>query len=345
MEQLTLPKAKLTSLLEALCGDYRVVAPRKIGPSDIVFDDFASGAAIPFDYVNAHLPPKSLFFPVRECFFTVKGGKRPQLLPPPAEKPVAIFGLRSCDATGLVYLSRFFGERGFEDELVMKKIRNSLRMTLSCHTAGPDCFCVCCDGGPFLTNGFDIQFTDLGEILLAEVATEKGVAAVEKAPTLFNRATAQDLAAKARQVEKVDQTFRLRSFMADGMKRISLDKIPAEKWEKWAQGCQSCGGCCYLCPTCSCFTVRDTWQAGDECTRERSWDTCLYEGFTREASGHNPRAALAERLKRRFFHKMSYQYMEMMGRHGCVGCGRCVSACMGGPDVPNLLARIQDECK
>ena len=75
------------------------------------------------------------------------------------------------------------------------------------------------------------------------------------------------------------------------------------------------------------------------------WDACLYEGFTREASGHNPRAAKAERLKRRFFHKMSYQYMEVMGRHGCVGCGRCVATCMGGLDISTLLARIHDECQ
>ncbi len=345
MEQLTLPKASLPSVLNALCGDYRVIVPRRVGPADVVFDDFVADEAIPFDYVNAHLPPKSFFFPQRECLLTISGGKRPSLLPPPAEKPVAIFGLRSCDATALVYLSRFFGERGFEDDLVMNKIRGALRMTLSCHSPGPDCFCVCCDGGPFLASGFDIQFTDLGETLLAEVATEKGAAVLAKGSGLFNRASEEDLAAKARQVGKVDQMFRRRSFMADGVKRISLDKIPAETWEKWAKGCQGCGGCCYLCPTCSCFTVSDTWRTDDEYARERTWDTCLYEGFTREASGHNPRAALAERLKRRFFHKLSYQYMELMGRLGCVGCGRCVSACMGGPDVPDLLARIQDECK
>jgi ferredoxin len=345
MERLTLQKAKLASFLEALRDDYRVVAPQRIGPSDIVFDEFVSDGAIPFDYVNAHLPPKSLFFPARECLFGIEGSKHPKLQAPPAEKPLAIFGVRSCDATALLFLSRFFSERGFEDELVMNRIRNSLQMTLSCHTPGPECFCVCCDGGPFLNTGFDIQFTDLGEILLGEVATEKGAAAVKKASTLFSSAGAEDMAAKARQVEKVDQMFQLRSFMGDGIKRISLDRIPHESWERWAGDCQGCGGCCYLCPTCSCFTVRDAWRARDAYSRERTWDACLYEGFTREASGHNPRRAKSERFKRRFFHKMSYQYVEIMGRHGCVGCGRCVAACMGGLDISSLLSRIHDECK
>jgi ferredoxin len=177
------------------------------------------------------------------------------------------------------------------------------------------------------------------------VATEKGAAAVKKASTLFSSAGAEDMAAKARQVEKVDQMFQLRSFMGDGIKRISLDRIPHESWERWAGDCQGCGGCCYLCPTCSCFTVRDAWRARDAYSRERTWDACLYEGFTREASGHNPRRAKSERFKRRFFHKMSYQYVEIMGRHGCVGCGRCVAACMGGLDISSLLSRIHDECK
>jgi ferredoxin len=42
---------------------------------------------------------------------------------------------------------------------------------------------------------------------------------------------------------------------------------------------------------------------------------------------------------------MAYQYVEVMGRHGCVGCGRCVSGCMGCLDISTLLSRIHDECK
>ena len=38
--------------------------------------------------------------------------------------------------------------------------------------------------------------------------------------------------------------------------------------------------------------------------RARTWDACLYGGFTREASGHNPRASQALRLKRRHEHKL-----------------------------------------
>ena len=253
--------------------------------------------------------------------------------------------MRSCDATGLAFLEKFFAGRGFEDDTILERIGSALTMTLACREPGPDCFCVCCEGGPWLTSGFDIQFGDLGAALIADARTQKGEAAVAAAPAVFVPAAQEAIDAWSRQLAKVDAAFERRSYMAAGTKRISLGRIPQEKWEQWAEDCQDCGGCCFVCPTCSCFTVADRPSGDDAFDRERQWDACLYEGFTREASGHNPRAAKAERLKRRFFHKLSYQYIDVMGRHGCVGCGRCVATCMGGLDISTLLTRIHDECQ
>ena len=345
MRPMTILRSDVPAFLATLAGSFRVFAPRRTGQADVVFSEFHEGAPVELDFVNSVVPPKVLYFPPRETLFHIEGTRKPALHAPPAGRPIAIFGMRSCDATGTAFLDRFFGGRGFEDEAVVSRIRASLTMTLSCHAPGPDCFCVCCDGGPWLTTGFDIQFTDLGDRLLADVLTAKGEAAVSGALPLFGPAGPGDLDARARQVEKADALFARRSYVAAGTKRISLDQVPPEKWEQWSEDCQDCGGCCFVCPTCSCFTVTDRPCPGDESfDRERAWDACLYEGFTREASGHNPRAAKAERLKRRFFHKMSYQYVELMGRHGCVGCGRCVASCMGGLDISSLLERIHDEC-
>ena len=361
MRPMTILRSDVPAFLATLAGSYRVFAPQRIGQSDVVFSEFQDGDPVELDFVNSVAPPKALFFPARETLFHIEGARRPSLQAPPAGKPIAIFGMRSCDAAGTAFLDRFFAGRGFEDETVVSRIGSSLTMTLSCHTPGPDCFCVCCEGGPWLTSGFDIQFSDLGGRLLADVATGKGEAAIAGAPGLFKPAAAEDLEARARQVEQVDLLFSRRSYMAAGTKRVSLNQVPQGTWERWAEDCQNCGGCCFVCPTCSCFTVADRACAaptarpvaggeahaasgGESFDRERSWDACLYGGFTREASGHNPRAAKAERLKRRFFHKMSYQYVELMGRHGCVGCGRCVATCMGGLDISSLLERIHDEC-
>jgi ferredoxin len=294
--------------------------------------------------VNVVNPPKSFFFLRRETLFVIEGTKQPKLTQPAREKPVAIFGLRSCDAEGIRFLDRFFREREFNDNTVTERIESSLRMTLACHQPGPDCFCVCCEGGPFLTKGYDIQFVDLGDTLLAEVGTEKGAAVILKMGDLFTPAEATHLEAKRRLVDAVDIQFKRRSYMSDGTKRISLNKVPKEVWQSLAGDCQACGGCCYVCPTCSCFTVNDVPVRENVYERERLWDACLYSGFTREASGHNPRHSGADRLNRRFFHKMSFHYIQRMGRHGCVGCGRCVTTCMGGLDISNLLVRMKDAC-
>lgn len=345
MPPMTIARANVPAFLAALTASYRVVAPRQTDGADVVFADFDEAAPLAWDFVNTAVPPKGFFFAPRETLFHIEGTRRPTLRPPDPGRPLAIFGMRSCDATGLAFLERFFEGRSFEDDSVLARIRASLRMTMACVTPGPDCFCVCCDGGPWLTSGFDLQFADYGTRLLVDVGTEKGAAAVAAAPMLFQPAEPEAIEARTRHLAEVDARFERRSYVAAGTKRISLGKVPQEKWEQWAEDCQCCGGCCFVCPTCSCFTVTDRPQGPGAFERERAWDACLYEGFTREASGHNPRGAKAERLKRRFFHKMSYQYVEVMGRHGCVGCGRCVATCLGGLDISSVLERIRDECR
>ncbi len=345
MDRLTLHKSDVQAFLESLLADYRVVAPRQIDRSDFVFDDYRPGQEIRFDFVNTLVPPKNLFLPPRETLLRVRGTTQPAILPRASEKPLALFGLRSCDASALAFLERFFAERGFDDDAVTSRIRTSLRMVLVCHSPGANCFCVCCDGGPALTSGFDLQLVDLGDRLLVEVGSESGDATVRRRPDLFATATEADYSEKVRQLTAVDQTFDRRSYISEGMKRISLAKLADEFWQSCAGDCRGCGGCCFVCPTCSCFSVTDKPDGEDHYRRERWRDACLYEGFTREASGHNPRARKADRLKRRLFHKLSYQYVELMGRHGCVGCGRCVTTCMGKLGIPDFLARVHDECK
>ncbi len=342
MNPCVIQKTDLAAFLSRLEDEFEVVAPKKIGPDEVVFDTLSPGQIPELDYVNTLLPPKSFFFERREILFSIEGRRPPKLTPAIESRPVAIFGMRSCDATALKSLESFFAERGFDDDSITGKIRSGLRMTLACQKPGEYCFCVCCEGGPFLTQHFDLQFTDLNDRFLVEVGTPKGEAAIKKGGKLFSPATDREKQLKRALVERVDSLFTRRSYMSAGIKALSLNKIPSDKWDQWAEDCQSCGGCDFVCPTCSCFTITDRETGPDAFVRERTWDCCLYAGFTREASNHNPRATGGERLKRRFFHKMSYQCIEKMGRHGCVGCGRCVTTCMGGLDIGSVLGRIKD---
>jgi sulfhydrogenase subunit beta (sulfur reductase) len=100
-------------------------------------------------------------------------------------------------------------------------------------------------------------------------------------------------------------------------------------WEYFGRKCIVCGGCTFVCPTCTCFNVYDHERAPGSGIRARAWDACLYGGFTREASGHNPRGTQALRLKRRHEHKLLYyNETDIQGSLcGCVGCGRCSDYC------------------
>jgi sulfhydrogenase subunit beta (sulfur reductase) len=241
MRPMTILESDLPSFLAALAGDYRVVAPQRVGGSDVVYADWSDGVPVDLDFVNTVVPPKMLFFPARETLFHIEKPRHPRLSAgqeASATRPLAVFGLRSCDATGLAFLERFFADRGFEDDTILARIKSALTMTLACREPGADCFCVCCEGGPWLTSGFDIQFIDLGDRLLADVRTEKGEAALSMASPLFTPATPEDLDAWSRQLAKVDAAFERRSFMAAGTRRISLGRIPPEKWAQWAEDCQ-----------------------------------------------------------------------------------------------------------
>ena len=127
---------------------------------------------------------------------------------------------------------------------------------------------------------------------------------------------------------------------ASAMRRVSTGRVPEELWGAMGDWCLECGGCNFVCPTCYCFSVKDMKQDGSW-VRCRTWDSCQYRAFTLEASGHNPRERHADRIKRRFFHKVSAQYYVRDGTVGCVGCGRCVRVCLGTTDMPAVVEAIR----
>ena len=73
--------------------------------------------------------------------------------------------------------------------------------------------------------------------------------------------------------------------------------------------------------------------------RVRVHDTCMFESFVREASGHNPRTKTGLRMKQRVMHKFSYT-PENFNEIFCVGCGRCVNNCPSGIDIRETILKV-----
>jgi ferredoxin len=99
-------------------------------------------------------------------------------------------------------------------------------------------------------------------------------------------------------------------------------------WEEKSKRCFSCGSCNLVCPTCYCFNVRDDvrWdlQNGE---RVRTWDGCMLSEFALVAGGHNFRRKKAERYRHRYYRKGKYLF-DQHRQIACVGCGRCIGACV-----------------
>ena len=196
------------------------------------------------------------------------------------------------------------------------------------------------DAGPFAHGGFDLNLTPLdGGRVMIELGSARGREALAAAGVT---APAPDHAARealaAAEVE-ARATFPLRPFVARAIERLNAGAIGDDEWQALGPACFACTGCTSLCPTCSCFTVVDeTHDGGGE--RARHWDSCLLEGFQREASGHTPAPHAGDRVRRFWTHKLEQRFVAACGRLGCVGCGRCDVTCPGGIGALGVMARL-----
>ncbi len=355
-----IPKEKVAGWVERLQADAEVIAP-VMGPGgDEVFQTIGEPAEVLWDFVNPLDPPKRFLLPQTEPLARIEkrnGSYTVEALHD--DKPRVLLNVRSCDLKGLLFLRQMHAA-DLPDGSFLERFESFTLVSLACTTPCPSGFCVCCGAGPFLEEGFDLQLTDLGDTFLAEVGTPAGRRLVEVGDGLFRPAT-EDEVRRRKQAEAA----ALRSFgpetchFGSAMRRISTRRVADQLWEAMAPWCLECGGCNLACPTCYCFSVKDRSEEGWEAaggrspapagdggpsaawTRCRIWDSCQYQAFTLEASGHNPREAKRERMKRRFHHKVSAQYYQKDNALGCVGCGRCILVCMGTTDMPSVVAAIR----
>jgi sulfhydrogenase subunit beta (sulfur reductase) len=278
--------------------------------------------------------PKQFFFAERERLFRFEQGRFVEALPVVA--PRALFGVHACDLAAIAYQDRFF-----EDDAHYRARRAAtLLVGLDCRSACADGFCHVVDAGPAVRDGHaDLvlqRSADAGPwLLIAE--SEAGLAALEGME--LEPADESWPAQRARAEQEVVAEFRDASHVVQGMARLHAGEVTADTWEQLGLRCVACSGCTTVCPTCSCFAPRaSTDAAGVE--HERVWDSCLLEGFQREASGAHPSASPGMRVERYWFHKFGEPFRERFGRHTCVGCGRCESACPGVIGVHSTLRRI-----
>ena len=116
-------------------------------------------------------------------------------------------------------------------------------------------------------------------------------------------------------------------------------------WQEYASLCFSCGSCNLVCPTCYCFDVRDevNWDLASG-ERVRVWDGCMLADFATVAGNLNFRKDRLARFRHRYYRKGKYVPAKIGGQIACVGCGRCITACVANIANPvEVFNRLMED--
>lgn len=340
-DAVTIAREDLTEWVGKLCTRAEVIAPVSGPGGDILFSPVSSADDVLWEFENPLQPPKQFVLPQTDPLVQIsRDGGHVHVEPVADDEPLILFNVRNCDVSGFLYLQGVHA-RDLPDESYARRTDNTVLVSLACNQPCRLGFCVCCDAGPFLRAGYDLQLTVLSSRVLVEVGSDKGRALLDGADSLFRAAAPEELAERRELEATARRCFGPETcHFGSAMRRISTRRVSQELWDAMGNWCLECGGCTHACPTCYCFSVKDRPVDGGW-TRSRIWDSCQYEAFTLEASGHNPRKQKRARMWRRFFHKVSAQYYQRDGAVGCVGCGRCIKVCLGTTDMPAVVAAIR----
>ena len=276
---------------------------------------------------------KPFFFAERETVFVFDGQQFRSQIPTVAKR--VFFGVKACDAAALAVQDRFFAD----DSYYQQRRQSALVVAIDCSHPCAKGFCPLTQSGPRVREGADLVLTPTPNGWYLQVTTQQGQAALIG----LSLTASDEITANQHRQETEQQClaeFADLSTLKIGITRLQAGEVTAQEWETLAVQCLSCSGCVNLCPTCSCFTTFDVTHSGNNIVRERVWDSCLYDGFQREASDHNPTATAGARTARYWFHKFSPAFIPAQGRLGCTGCGRCDGVCPTMIGARSVLTRL-----
>ena len=322
-----LDKGALAPLVNALMADYQVIGPQAKGPK-FAFRPLSDPAELRLDYNTTLLPPsKTVLQPPLErlAAFRLEGGLSVE--PVVEAAPTVLMGVHTCDLHAIRVLDKVFSQ-DYSDANYLERRRHTLIVSLEC-LRPCDEHSFCKDMGTLTADeGYDLHLTDVGEAYTVHVGTERGEALLEKYAQA-RPATEPDIRRLNEALSGKWPHFKHRlEFDAAELPALLATAYDYPLWDELGERCLACGSCTNVCPTCYCFNVVDEVNlALTEGERVRTWDSCQLDEFARVAGGENFRQARSARQRHRFMRKGKYIY-DKVGELGCVGCGRCVRACL-----------------
>ena len=324
-------KGDFAGFVDGVIKKQKVIAVQAKGDR-FDFAPLESAKDLRLDYdVTLQPPGRKVFLPPAEVLLTfeVGGGYKSQY----QDEPLVLLGVHPYDMAAINQMDELFRQDNYDTHYMARRTNATI---IACDVVNPskDVFASSM-GTAVVRQGFDILLTDIGDAYVAEAATDKG----EKLLAIAKGAKADAASLKSREAvwAKNKKALNQHPLKCDA---AYLPKLLAKAynhpvWEERAKTCFSCGSCNQVCPTCYCFNVQDdvSWDMATG-SRQRAWDGCLLDGFTKVAGEHEFRKNRQDRFRHRLYRKGKY-VPEKIGSKtpACVGCGRCVGACL--PDIAN----------
>jgi sulfhydrogenase subunit beta (sulfur reductase) len=326
-----LSKQQFGQFVDAILAAGRKVVGVVAKNERFVFDTLQSSKDLRLDYDVTILPPKKYVLPQVEPLLTFQVGGASQSVK--ESEPMILMGVHPYDVVAIAQMDELFSQDQYDSHYMSRRKALTI-VACDVAAASKNVFASSMETA-VVDKGYDILITDIGDGYLLDVATDKGhtLMTYAKGVTAASEADLQ----KRKAIQEANKSTLSKHKL--NCKPSYLPKLMEKGYqhpvfEEKAKLCFSCGSCNQVCPTCYCFDVQDqvNWDLKTG-TRVRCWDGCLLENFATVAGNHNFRKDRTARFRHRLFRKAKYVPEKIGGQIACVGCGRCITACVA--DIAN----------
>ena len=337
-----LPKDKFNDFVCFLMKQARVAAPVAKGPAFAfsVIDTCEDVKEIRMDYDVTILPPKKYLVPQHEDLLTFAGKGPEGVSAENKAEPTVLLGVHPYDLHAIATLDAAMSA-GPSDPYYLAKRQAATIIGLNIAGYAHENQFMADMGTVEAPGGVaDVMLTDLGDRYFVEKCSKNGSELIEAAGCCTaagpddHKACQEMAAARAANFpKKIPYDVRY-------LPELLEESYDSLLWDATARRCFKCGSCTNVCPTCYCFDVHDELNLDVASgTRKRKWDSCQLTSFAEVAGGENFREETGSRLRHRMFRKGKF-ILERTGRIGCVGCGRCITACVADISILEAFQQI-----
>lgn len=327
-------------LIKFLISDYEFIGPKRRDKAIHDFVPIRDISELDTNYTSTTIPPaKKILFPPNEKLLSYKIDRTIKVEPVIEGNQKILFGINAWDINGMNFLDKLF-TTDFIDENYIVKRKNLIVIGMDSEPAETN-FSLSM-GSEYAKDGFDIYLTELGDKYFVRVATSKGEEILDKYARV-SKATAGDFKDYDRYMDNYRTKFKLSVDIKSFYDNFELIYDDEEFWKKVAKNCYSCGSCNLVCPTCFCFNVKDDMELNlKDGSKTREWDSCMIPDYGLVAGGHNFRPDKENRLRQRYRCKLK-TFLDKFGRYACVGCGRCIEACLAKINIAEDINSVKKE--